>query len=99
MPSREGAFMKRLSVDKAVPAVKKFIRSLAKDTNGVELTLGGNVICRVIPPTQLSDGEKAAQLAEVGKLLGKARANSRRLPATVIEQRIRNGITTVRQGR
>ena len=51
--------MKRLSVDRAGPAVKKFIRSLAKDANGVELTLGGNVVCRVIPPTQLSDTEKA----------------------------------------
>ena len=47
--------MKRVSVDTASPAVKKFIRSLAIDANGVEVTLGGNVVCRIIPPAQLSD--------------------------------------------
>ena len=91
--------MKRISVDSASPAVKKFIRSLAIDANGVEVTLGGNVVCRIIPPAQLSDAEKAAQLAEVRELLGEARANSKRMPATVVERRIRNALKTVRGGR
>jgi len=90
--------MKRVSVDTASPAVKKFIRSLPIDANGVEVTLGGNVVCRIIPPGQLSDAEKAAQLAEVGKLLGEARRNSKRLPATAVERRIRNALKTVRGG-
>jgi hypothetical protein len=68
--------MKRVSVDTAAPAVKKFICSLAIDANGVEVTLGGNVVCRIIPPAQLSDAEKAAQLAEVRRLLREAHANS-----------------------
>ena len=88
--------MTRISVDTAPPAVKKFIRSLAIDANGAEVTLGGKVVCRIIPPGQLSDAEKAAQLAEVRKLLGEARANSKRLPATVIERNIRNALKTVR---
>jgi hypothetical protein len=91
--------MKRLSVDSATPAVRKFIRSLVKDANGVEVTLGGDVICRVIPPTQLSDAERATQLAELHKLLGKARQNSKRLRGTVIERKIRHALTTVRKGR
>jgi len=88
---KEGSSTKRLTVDTAAPAVKKFIRSLAKDTNGVEVTLGGKVICRVIPPAQLSDAEKAAPLDEVRKMLGHSRHHSKRLPGTVIERKIRQG--------
>jgi hypothetical protein len=88
--------MKRVSVDTASPAVKKFIRSLAIDANGVEVTLGGNVVCRIIPPGQLADPEKVAQLAEVRRLLCEAHANSTRVPATVVEGRIRSALKTVR---
>jgi hypothetical protein len=88
--------MKRVSVDTAPPAVKKFIRSLAMDANGVEVTLDGNVICRIIPPAQLSDVEKAAQLTEVRQLLSEARAHSKRVPATVVEHNIRKALKTVR---
>ena len=91
--------MKRVSVDTAAPAVKKFIRSLAMDANGVEVTLGGSVVCKIIPPGQLSDTEKAAQLAEVRQLVGEARANSKRVPAAVVERNIRSGLKTVRGGR
>ena len=91
--------MKRVSVDTASPAVKKFIRSLAIDANGVEVTLDGNVVCRIIPPGQLSDSEKAEQLAEVRQLLGDARANSKRIPATEVERNIRDALKTVRKGR
>ena len=88
--------MTRISVDAAAPAVKKFIRSLAMDANGVEVTLGGNVVCRIIPPAQLSEAEKTAQLAEVRQLLGKARDNGKLLPPTVIERKIRDALKTVR---
>ncbi len=91
--------MTRVDVDKAAPAVKKFIRSLAIDANGVEITLDGNVVCKIIPPSQLSDAEKAAQLAEVRLLLGEARDNSKRLPAAIIERNIRNAMKTIRKGR
>ncbi len=88
--------MKRVNVDTASPAVKKFIRSLALDANGVEVTLGGSVVCKIIPPSQLSDAEKAAQLGVVRQLLGEARANSKRMPATDVERRIRSGFKAVR---
>lgn len=91
--------MRRVNVDTASPAVKKFIRSLAIDANGVEVTLGGNVVCKIIPPGQLSDAEKAAQLAEMRQLLGEAREHSKRVPATVIERRIRTAMKSVRERR
>ncbi len=91
--------MTKISVDTAPPAVKKFIRSLAIDANGVEVTLGGNVVCKIIPPGQLSEAEKNTRFAEVRQLLGEARANSKRLPATVVERKIRNAVKAVREGR
>jgi hypothetical protein len=94
-----GPSLTRINVDTAAPAVKKFLRSLAIDANGVELTLGGNVFCKIIPPGQLSDAEKAAQLAEVRDLLGEARENSKRFAAATVEQNIRNALKTIRKGR
>jgi hypothetical protein len=88
--------MKRISLEKVSPAVKKFIRSLAIDANGVEVTLGGDVVCKIIPPGQLTETEKAAQLGVVRQLLGEARANSKRLPAAAIERNIRSALKTIR---
>jgi hypothetical protein len=91
--------MKRVNVDTASPEVKKFIRSLAIDANGVEVILGGKVVCKIIPPGQLSDAQKAGQLGVVRQLLGEARANSKRIPATVIERQIQSALKTVREAR
>jgi hypothetical protein len=91
--------MTRINVDTASAAVKKFIRSLAIDANGVEVILGGSVVCKIIPPEQLSDAEKAAEIAELRQLLREARDNSKRVPATVIERKIQSALKTVRGGR
>ncbi len=91
--------MKRVDVDTASPEVKEFLRSLAIDANGVEVTLGGNVVCKIIRPGQLSDGEKAAQLGIMRQLLGEARANSKRMLAAVVERNIRNALKSVRKER
>jgi hypothetical protein len=96
--SRSGDLsMKRVNVDTASPAVKKFIQSLAIDAEGVEVTLDGKVVCKIIPPGQLSDAEKTAQLGVVRQLLGEARANSMRMPATNIERNIKSALKTIRQ--
>ena len=88
--------MKRVNVDTESPAVKKFLRSLTIGANGVEISLDGNVVCKVIPPGQLSEREKSVQLAKLRELLGAAREHSKRVPATVIERKIRNAMKTVR---
>lgn len=91
--------MTRIEVDQAAPAVKKFIRSLALDASGVEVTLDGNIVCRIIPPNQLSDVEKEARLDGVRQLLKKSRDNSKRHPSIVVEKTIREALKTVRKGR
>ncbi len=42
--------MKRVDVDTASPELKKFLRSLMIDANGVEVILNGNVVCKIIRP-------------------------------------------------
>lgn len=91
--------MKRVSVDTAPSAVKKFLRSLAIDADGLEVTLEGDVVCRIIPPSQLSELEKAAQLAQVRGLLASARTHSRKIATPTIERSIRSALKTVRGNR
>ena len=91
--------MKRLNADTASPAVKKFIRSLAIGADGLEVTLGGNVVCKIIPPRQHTDAQKAAQLGVVRQLLGEARARTTRMPAAVIERNIRGALKKMREVR
>ncbi|MCI0380723.1 MAG: hypothetical protein L0215_24330 [Gemmataceae bacterium] len=91
--------MKCVSIDAAPAAVKKFIRSLALDASGVEVTLDGVVVCKIIPPSQLSDVEKAAQLAQVRRLLSEARDHSKGTAAPIVERKIRTALKTVRGSR
>jgi hypothetical protein len=91
--------MKRLKVDTAAPAVKKFLRSLTIDANGVEVELGGQVFCKIVPPGQLSDAEKTARLADVRSMLRRSRARSKSVATRVIERDIRAALATVREKR
>ncbi len=88
--------MKRLKVDKVAPAVKKFLQSLSIDANGVEVELGGQLLCKIVPPNQLSDVEKVAHLADLRELLQRSRARSQRISPRIIERDIRTALATVR---
>lgn len=88
--------MKRVNVDTAPPAVRKFLRTLRLDPSGVEISLEGEVVCKIIPPSQLSDGEKAAQLTEVRGLLQAARQRSKLVAPAVVDREIREAIKAVR---
>ncbi len=88
--------MRRVKVDKASPAVKKFIQSLSLDANGVEVELNGRLVCKIIRPSQLSDADKAARLADIGVLLQRSRARSKRVSPRTIERDIRSALATVR---
>jgi hypothetical protein len=65
----------------------------------MKVILGGNVVYKIAPPGRLSDRERAAQLSVVRQLLGDARANSKRLPATEVEHRIHNAMKSVQGAR
>jgi hypothetical protein len=88
--------MKRLKVDRAAPSVRKFLRSLSIDANGIEIELGGKLVCKIVPPAQLSDAEKTANLAQVRDLLRRSQKRSQHASPRAIERDIRQALATVR---
>jgi hypothetical protein len=88
--------MKRIKLDTASRTVQQFIRSLPVDAEGVELELNGRVLCKVIPPLQFSDAEKAALIQEGRELMRRARERNKGVPARVIEREVREAVKEVR---
>lgn len=88
--------MKRVNLETAAPSVRKFIQSLRVDSEGVELAIADRVVCKVVPPPQLSESEKAALLKKGWELVRRARARNRDVPARVIEAEVRKAVNTVR---
>ena len=89
--------MTRLNVDGEAPAVKKFLRMLAVDAGGVDIELGGQVICKIMPPEQMSDAERNAQLSDVREMLQRARKRSKGVASQVVERDIRAALAKVRE--
>jgi hypothetical protein len=88
--------MKRVKLDEADRSVQEFVRKLPIDGEGVELELDGRVLCKVIPPLQFSDAEKAAWAQEARELLRRARERNKGVPARVIEREVREAVKAVR---
>ena len=91
--------MKRVNADTLAPSVKKFLRSLRIAPDGLEVELAGEVVCKIIPPSQLSETEKTARLARVGQLLDRARERSKGVSAQDKEEAIQRALKTVRTRR
>ena len=89
--------MKRVNLNGAAPAVKQFVSTLAADADGVELELDGRVLCRLVPPAQLTEAEKKALVEERWQLIRKARLRNRGVPATVIAKEVRDAVEEVRR--
>jgi hypothetical protein len=91
--------MRRINVDRVQPAVKDFLRNLPVEQDGVELELGGRVICKVIPALQFSEAEKKALMKERWRLVRKAQERNKGVPARVIEREVREAVDEVRRRR
>ena len=76
--------------------VRDFIRSLGKVREPVELVLDGNLVARIIPPTELSDAEKQRILAEGWAVVEEARARTKGIPASVIQKAVDKAVREVR---
>jgi len=94
-----GTPTKRLNADRAAPAVQRFLRSLSVDANGIEIELGGEVLCKIVPPAQLTEAEKRARLVEVRDLLRRSRERSKKASPRVIERDIRAALAKARGNR
>jgi hypothetical protein len=89
--------MKRVTLDGAGPDVKEFIQSLPLQSGGVELELGGRVICNVVPPSvELSETEKAVLLQRGRELVGRSRQRNLNVPEQVVEEEVVRAVDEVR---
>jgi hypothetical protein len=93
--------MKRMRLDSAAPAVKRFVQALAIAPEGVELELAGQVIARLFPPGRppLSDAEKAVVIARGRELVRRARERNKGVPAAVVAREVRRAVNAVRRRR
>jgi hypothetical protein len=88
--------MSRVILDKAAPAVKKFVQRFSLGPEGVELELAGRVIGKFVPASQLSEAEIAEVIARGRALVRKARARNEGVPARIIEREVRQAVAEVR---
>ena len=91
--------MKRLSLDAVAPTVRKFLSTLPLEEGGVELELDGHVVCRVVPPLQLSEAEKRALIQQRRQLIRRAQKRNQGVPDRVIAREVREAVTMVRRTR
>jgi antitoxin (DNA-binding transcriptional repressor) of toxin-antitoxin stability system len=89
--------MRKVTLDKAAPAVKKFFRALKIGNEGVEVVLNGEVVYKVVPASQMSEAEKQAMLERTWKLINRARERNKGVPARVIAREVRDAIDEVRR--
>lgn len=91
--------MKRVKLDSAPKAVKEFVRGLPVGGHGIELELNGHVVCKIIPPSQLSEEEKAALIKRGRELIQRARERNKGVPAKVLALEARQAVDEVRRRR
>jgi hypothetical protein len=91
--------VKRVNVDGADAAVRKFLKSIALGADGVELELNGKVIGKLLPPFAFSEADKKALVEQRWKLIRQAQIRNRGVPSRIIEREIREAVDQVRRGK
>jgi hypothetical protein len=76
--------------------VRDFIRRLGKVREPVELLLNGNLVARIIAPTELSDAERQRIVEEGWAVVEKARGRTKGIPASVIQGAVDKAVREVR---
>lgn len=89
--------MKRVNLDTAPKSVKEFVRGLPLRREGVELELGGQVICEVMPPGALSTAERAALTVRVRERAYQSRRRHLGVPPRVVERAVEHAVEEVRR--
>ena len=76
--------------------VREFIQSLGRIREPVELVLGGNIVAKIVAPTELSEAEKRRILDEGWAVVDKARARTKDTPAATIQKAVNKAVREVR---
>jgi len=93
---KEVSMGQRIDLATTKKPVRDFIRSLGKVRQPVELLLDGNLVAKIIPPTELLDAEKHRILDEGWAVVEKARARTKGISAAVIQEAVDQGVREVR---
>jgi hypothetical protein len=87
---------RRIDLAKTRKPVRDFIRGLGKVREPVELVLNGDLVAKIIPPTDLSDAEKQRIIDEGWAVAEKARARAKGIPASAVQQAVDKAVREVR---
>ncbi len=87
---------RRIDLSTTNEPVRKFIQQLGRFREPIELMLNGNVVARLIPPSELSDTERQRILQEGWEIVQRARKNTRGMPAAVIQHKVDKAVREVR---
>jgi hypothetical protein len=85
--------MRRVALDSTTPAVQEFLQALPPEP--VELELGGQVVCTVIPP-QADDADTSALIERGRQLVGRSRQRNKGVSAAELKQEVRQAVDEVR---
>lgn len=88
--------MTRVDLGNGHDSVGDVIRGLGPIRAPVELVLDGEIVAKLIPPTELSEREKQQAFDEGWQIVEKARARSARLSAAQIRREVGRAVRDVR---
>jgi hypothetical protein len=88
--------MHRVNLNSAKRSVRVFFEELVVGREGVELELDGNVLCKVIPPNQLTDTERDKLVKDALAFMKRSQERNKGVPSRVIQREIEEAINEVR---
>jgi hypothetical protein len=91
--------MTRVNLNNAAPAVTEFLSALAAAGEGVELELNGRVLCKILPPSDVSMHEMKALVDERWQLIHEAQRRTKGVSPQVLEREISDAVDKVRSRR
>jgi hypothetical protein len=89
--------MTRVDLEGVPQDVREFVAALPADANGIELALRGEVIWKLVRPSELTDAEKQILLDRGRELVRDIRERVKNTPAAVIKRKVADAVDEVRR--
>ena len=88
--------MTRVDLESLPHDMQAFISALSPDAHGIELTLHGEVIWKLVRPGELSDAERKVLLAHGRKFVRDVRDRVKDTPVAVMKRKVTEALAQVR---
>jgi len=89
--------MRRVNLDNAAPAIKRFVSALPVADEGVELELNGRVLCKIVPASRFSSEEMKVLVDERWRLIRAAQGRNKGVSSRVLEREVSDAVEKVRR--